>query len=211
MSALLVPLVAIAGAVMFRLRGGMVPRLGSVVSAFLWAGSVALLAAALHFDTFLWLLTGTLMLGEMAGWGSYMRMGRRGVPPDVADNEHLAPILRWLRLTDGTLAYDLAGMFLRGVEFGLPSAILLFGLGYNGLPLLLYLAATFPIAYWGAWELPGPTVDRIKSWVPWLIDGPTAMAEVLIGFATSAAIAATVFKGPTGTRWFSELAASLFT
>lgn len=197
-------LVMLVGAVLFRVRGGLLPGLkSSMLSAAIWAVILAVLIAALAGDPFLWMLAGTLMLGESSGWGSYMRMGLRGTPPDVPDNEHWRHVLRWIGLRDGSLNYDVAGMTLRGLEFSLPSAILLSGLGYDG-AMLLSMAVFFPLAYLAAFHTPAGA--WCQKTMPRLCDAPTAFAELYIGLTLALALCAAIGNGPTGTPWLLDLA-----
>ena len=172
---------ALAGALLFRLRGGwrpmigkwQVPDIGTTPSRLVyWAIPVAVLVGATTLDPF---LAARVVLeawaGLALGWGSYQDLGRG----PARDDESLARIVAWAarRLGNpplGTERYDAIGLAIRGSFVTLPAGIDL-ALTGHGFTWLVAGIAMAPI-YGLAW--------RVPSKLPGFAQG-TGLGEALFG------------------------------
>lgn len=156
---------ALLGAILFRIRGGLLgdygAELGTIVSRLAWAIGLASGGALVAWDWLILLIAPGLFVGCVIGWPSSIDMGRN----------------------EGTWLRDALGMLWRGPLWTVPAGATLVLVGY---PHGYWFAASgllCPVCYELGWRVPYSA--------KWAVDG-SAWGEIIFGATIGAALAITV-------------------
>jgi hypothetical protein len=119
-----------AGAILFRVRGGLIPGIGTSVSRLIWSAGMAGFAVAAHGDWWLASLAPVFFLGCIFGFPACIDLGRN----------------------EGEFRKDFALLTLRGLWFTLPCAPLLWWFGHGW--WFGFVGLAMAVLYEAGWRLP---------------------------------------------------------